>query len=177
MQTHERRLLRPSSLICTVVVVLGSCYVGEQPLSPPGAGTVDSRLNGDWRCVTSSEDRAPLLRITTMGTDRHDVRFAVPDEDEAQYFVHITRLDGVDIANVQEVRDGHPNDEWIYVRYALLREDVLDLRVVSHEQLSDVPSDEALNEIRARSANADLYEHLCVCVRTTSQASAVSNKR
>lgn len=167
MRTRVQRALIPSTLICTVIA-LGSCYIGDNPLSAPEPGSVDSRLNGEWRCVTSSEERAALLTISTIGADRHDIRFAVPGEDETRYVAHITRLDGIDIANVQEMRNGSPTDGWVYLKYALLRQDVLDLRVVSHEKMADVPSDEALDVIRTRSADPDLYEHFCVCVLTTS---------
>lgn len=167
MRTNPKRHAMTTVLICSGIA-LGGCYLGDSPLSASQPGSVDSRLNGEWRCIASSEESPVRLTITTGGADRHDIRLGVPGEYEDEYVAHITRLDEVDIANVQEMDDGLPTNEWVYLKYTLLGEDVLDLRIVSENAMAGVPSDEALDVIRSRSADPDLYEHFCTCVLTMS---------
>ena len=168
MRRAYRAKVVACALVCAAAAIIPGCYQGTEPLTAAASGSVDARLDGDWRCIRDDNDGLVTLSIRAHDTRRHDVRLRVPDEDDDRYIAHVSRVGETTIANVQELRDGQPAGKWVYVRYRLLREGVLDLSLVSEDKLKSAQDPRgALDEIRARAADEQLYENLLVCLRAT----------
>lgn len=137
MRRNDRARAIARVALCGATVLLPACYQGSEPLTPATPGSVDARLDGDWRCIRDDNDGTVGLSIRPRDASRHDVRLRAPGEEEDRYVAHVSRFGDTAIANVQELRDGQPAGQWVYVRYRFLREGVLDLSLVSDDSLKN----------------------------------------
>ena len=157
------RRVRLSSIGRTAVgaltALLPACYQGSQPLTPEVAGATDARLDGEWRCLRNDHDDVVRLSVRSSGSTRHEVTMRVPGEDPDRYVAHVSRLGEADIANVRELgEDGTAHGAWVYVRYRVPREGLLDLSLVDEKPLAQAKDEPAaLDEIRAHPADERLF--------------------
>ena len=151
-----------------VVACLG-CFTYDVPLDATPLLDVDPALIGTWRCLPaspdSSDDTVATIEVARK-TDRvYAVTFRAPGEDTDRYEAHASSVKGTTLLNVRELEK--KNQSWVFARYAFLRPDVLELRLVSDTLLKGVegPASVLREALEKHQADPALYSDFCLCVR------------
>lgn len=150
---------------------LWGCYESRFPLDKPGAGTIDPGLIGAWRCVQGEESENKPLLITVIPFDERQylVEIAVEGEKTLRYRAYRTVVKNKAFLNVQEIeaRIGPAVPMWVFARYTLLRQNILDVDIVRGGPFKGLdPSPSAVREVmESRLEDPELYQDFCVCTR------------
>ena len=165
----------PSPLPLVLVLLTAGCYTSDFPLAPGAEGPLDSGVLGMWRCVQSDPESpdAMTLNVTSVAAGRYRAEFSAPEETSAPYLLHPSRVGSTTILNVQEVKDGEPKGDWVFIRYWLFRDSILDINVLSEDALKGRGNSPAAlrDAIAASIDDPALYERYCTCVRVAKQRS------
>ena len=163
-----RALSQIAALVLAAVAAAG-CYESPVPLDAAAQVDLDPGVIGAWRCLgsnSSSTDGPANLTVRRV----QDRMFAVTLQEGSlppdRYEAHTSLVKGRPIVNLRDLSStrGKP---WMFVRYSLLRPNVLQIQVVSADSLKGVEaSAPALRKsIERLSGRASLYMDSCVCVR------------
>jgi hypothetical protein len=162
---HEWRWTRALATLLLAGSLAG-CYQSDSPIADAATAPLDARLPGQWRCVTDDSAETALLSITAVSPTRFDATLGAADEKPSRYQAHSARLDGVALANVQELEEDGTPRQWVLARYALLRPNVLEVSIASDDALKGPDTAGAPRERARRHLKAgDLFDQFCVCVR------------
>lgn len=166
----SHRLQRSSRALSLAVLLvsapLSACYESAAPIADTSSTPFDVRLPGQWRCVAEDAPDTSLLSISVVSPTQYDLVMGAADEQPSRYHAHSARLNGVPLANVQQLdEDGTPG-KWVLARYTLLRPAVLQLEIASDHALEG-PDEGGAPRARAlqRLKKGDLFDQFCVCVR------------
>ena len=160
------------ALILTgVVLPLCGCYESDFPIGSPGAGTLDMTILGTWRCVQGGEKENKLLLITAMPFDekQYYVGLDMEGEKPAHYRAFSAAVKGTTLLNLQELdsRTAAPKRKWIFIRYTLLKSNVLQVELVKGGAFKGIdPSPSAVQEVVEKNiARPEFYQEFCLCTR------------
>ncbi len=150
--------------------LLAGCYVSEFPLDPAPRVRTDEALFGTWRCLPLDDDadQEPATVSVTRGPEHvYAIVWREGDSAPQRYEAYASSSFGTTLLNVQVLEDSGKRGDWVFVRYALLRPNVLHLQVVAKEALEGVAKTrsavrEAIERLRDRPT---LYVDFCVCAR------------
>ena len=151
------------------IAALPACYESPVPLDPVPQADIDSGLIGAWRCLPPDPgpDAEPANLTVARSRDRvYEAVFTADDEDPDRYEVYASVVKGRQVLNVRDVgaTNGKP---WAFVQYALLRPDVLEIRIADDEAFKGVAATPAALRKRFEGMAGDprLFTGYCVCVR------------
>lgn len=165
----KRNRVIVTALICLFLPLWG-CYESRFPLGPPEAAT-ETRLIGNWRCVQGDEDNEKPFVLTIMSFDekQYYAGLAMEGEKTLHYRAFSTPVRGTTLLNVQEI-EAAPEPakrKWFFVRYRLLRDNILHVEIVREEPFKGIdPSPSAVREIlEGKIESPELYRDFCVCTK------------
>jgi hypothetical protein len=165
----------PAPWLLALSLLTAGCYTSDFPLTPAAEGPQNTDVLGTWRCVQSDLESpaAMTLKVSSAQGGHYRAEFSAPGETAAPYLAHPSRVGGVTILNVQEVKNGEPRGDWVFIRYWLLRGDILDINVLSDGALKGRgKSPAALRDAIAAAIDSPaLYERYCTCVRLAREGS------
>lgn len=169
----RRRL--PSRMSLLLALLTASCYTSDFPITPDAEGLLDTGVLGTWRCVQSDAESpdAVTLTVTSAEAARYRAEFSASGESAAPYLLHPSRVGRTTILNVQEVKDGKAKGDWVFIRYWLLRDSILDINVLREDALKGRGTSPAAlrDAIAAAIDSPALYERYCTCVRVAKERS------
>jgi len=166
----KRGLACYRALALMAVLVTSGCYESDVPIDPEPRIGVDPALVGAWRClpVDADVDEEPATMVVKSdGARQYGVTWREGNKDPERYRAYISTARVSGLLNVQWLKEGTTDKTWVFVRYSLLRPDVLYLQVVSKDAVDDVEkSPTALRRtIERLRKNPSLYVDFCACVR------------
>jgi hypothetical protein len=166
--TVTRRWLFGIPVLCALLLFPG-CYESEVALDILPQQSVDGAVIGSWRCLPldADADEEPAT-LTVKGGDRtYAVEWQEGTKAPDRYEAFPSSLGGVVLVNVQEIKANGEHGKWVYVRYTLLRANVLQLQVVSDQAMKGVPKSRAAirAEIEQGADRPALYQDFGVCAR------------
>jgi hypothetical protein len=152
-----------------------ACYEAASPLGPPGSGTLDVKVLGNWRCVAREASATAPVLLDVSSFDEHQYCVAASEEKEdsskeaSHYRAYGSTLNGATLLNVQELdrRKTAAERKWFFVRYSLLKPNVLYLEVVDDPLFKGVDGSPAsVRQVIERHLDDDrLLSDLYVCTR------------
>lgn len=149
-----------------VLPLLGCPYDAPFPLGSPADTPRDARLLGQWRCVAGWEEAPMLLTITPLEDRQYSLVMTSPGEESPVYRAWVSTLKGGSVLNVQHVKDGKPEQEWIFARYLVPTASSLVLDLAEDTLLKDLQQTPPLIQAAFEGADGDkIFEPFCVCTR------------
>jgi hypothetical protein len=153
-----------------VLLLLPGCYESEVALDPSPQVAVDAAVIGSWRCLPldGDLDEEPATLTVKSGSDRaYALEWREGTKAPDRYEAFASRVGASVLVNVQEIKTSGERGKWVYVRYTLLRPNVLQLQVVADDEMKGVErSRDAIRAaITARSERPALYQDFAVCAR------------
>lgn len=164
-----KRPLRAAALVLTLA--LWGCYESQFPLGPPEEGTIDRRLPGNWRCLQSGEgeNKPFLLSIIPFDGKQYYAGLLMEGEKPVHYRAFSASVKGMTLLNVQEINSETVSESrrWIFVRYSLLRPNVLLVEIVKDAPFKGIDASPlSVREVVERDIrNPELYQDFCTCVK------------
>lgn len=158
-------------ILVSVVLFLCGCYESDVPMGSPEAGALDMAILGTWRCVQGGEKENKLFLITAMPFDEKQYYVGLDTEGEkpAHYRAFSAAVKGTILLNLQELdpRTAAPERKWIFIRYTLLRSNVLQVELVRDELFKGRDrSPSAVREVVEKNiARPELYQEFCLCTK------------
>ena len=157
------------------------CYESASALGPPGSGTLDVKLLGNWRCVAREASATASVALGVSSFDEHQYCVSAASEEKgdsskeaSHYRAYSSTLNGATLLNVQELDAGKTTAErkWFFVRYSLLKPNVLYLEVVDEPLFKGVDdSPPSVRQVIERNLDNDqLFSDLYVCTRVAKEA-------
>ena len=166
---HER-VNRRTLAACLAALLSAGCY-STSPLDATPQVDLDAKLLGRWNCI-SADSNGPEVAVATFTTApdaKREYRLTWRErEDKTEtYRAFLSSVRGSTFLNIGEQNE-HPS--WAFVRYTLLRDDVLYVEVANHELFKDEGSDATPAAARATLEKAlksrpDAVGTFCACVR------------
>ena len=149
-----------------LALLLSGCpYESSEPLSPPGAASLDARLFGTWSCRLGEDEKAARVTILAFDAQQYVLLWEQPGETPALLRAHKSELGGLPFLNFQvpDPPERPAERTWSFARYTFEGER-LHVTAVTDDAF---PKGLALAELRAgieqRSADPALYEPLAEC--------------
>lgn len=169
MEMVMKNLSIAASVMLFLIMV--GCYESRFPLGPPEGGTIDPHLLGSWRCLQKEKESKPFVMTIIPFDERQYLAVLAPEgEKPAHYRAHSTGVKGTTILNIQEIDSTvfHDKRRWIFSRYTLLRQDILQLDIIQDDAFTGVePSPSSVLEVVERNIqNQVFYKDFCTCVRS-----------
>jgi hypothetical protein len=173
---HGRNAVKRNRIILGIVLMalfvpLWGCYESDFPLGPSAAGTIDPRLLGTWRCVQGEPGQNKLFLITAVRFDDKQYYIGVTMEGEKpiHYRAYSSSVKNTTLLNVQELKHKTepPDQKWFFVRYTLLRQNILQVEIVKDKPFKNIDSSaEAIKKVVDRMVERpELYQDYCVCTK------------
>jgi hypothetical protein len=170
--------LARSLLLWPPTIVCAACFDFPVPLSPPQDAVVDQRLLGVWRCVTDDPDGDKPMRLEFRRFDatQYEISAKAEGEETEAYRAHTSTIADRTFLNVREVDKIEEDGNWVYLKYDLLKDDVLDFEIVDPDQFKEKPqSSEAIRSALERDiGNPELLARLCLCLRVNEPTQALT---
>lgn len=154
-----------------VVLPLCGCYESDFPMGFPEAATLDMAILGTWRCVQGGEKENKLFLISVMPFDekQYFVGLDMEGEKPVHYRAFSAAVKGTTLLNLQELdsRTAAPERKWIFIRYTLLKSNVLQVELVKGEAFKGIdPSPSAVREVVEKNiARPEFYQEFCLCTK------------
>lgn len=144
---------------------LPACYESNVPIADRAA-SLDARLVGQWRCVAPQADDTVVFSIKQGSGADLDVEMIEAGKPPDRYRAQPAKLDGMPLANVQEIgEDGKPG-KWVLARYTLHRPNLLEMEIAQEKAFEGAPAGTSPREVARKHLKAgDLFEPFCACVR------------
>jgi hypothetical protein len=165
-----RAVTRGWALSVVAAVFISGCYESDVPLDPTPQIGIDLALLGTWRCLplgAGAEEKPATVVVTSDGPRQYGVTWREGEADPERYRAYLSSVRVPRLLNVQCLKEGKTEKTWEFIRYSLLRPDVLYLQVVSDDALKDTEkSPMALRRAVERlHKQPTLYVDFCACVR------------
>ena len=159
---------RATFLIGTILTG-GGCYESAFPLDAAPQTELDSRLMGGWRCMFAEPDSHSVfaMELKASGDRRYQATTMVAGGDLGRYEVYGSVVKGATLVNVRSLQAAADEKPWVYLRYELLKPNILSVRsvretVVAGAAQSAVAVRESLEQVRDE---RDAYEDAFICLR------------
>ena len=128
--------MRSSSQAFAAIVVsvcLGGC-IYEAPLESAATQPVDERFVGEWR---QAGDSANKLSIHVFDKTHYSIITSESGGPSKSYRVFTSTVEGLQLANVQYLAPGEPNDaKYAFFSYALEGDRVLVVRMINDKVIN-----------------------------------------
>jgi hypothetical protein len=171
-----KALLRP--IVWLAVAAFPACYESPVPLDAAPQADIDPGVVGAWRCLPPEPgptDEPANLTVTPSRDRVYEAVFTADGEDPDRYEAHASLVKGTRVVNVRDLSatNGKP---WAFATYALLRPDVLEIRIADDDAFKGVePMPAALRKrFESLAGDARLFSGYCVCVRQKKSGPASS---
>ena len=146
--------------------LLGCPYESPFPLGAPADTARDARLLGQWRCVSGSDEKAFLMTITPFEDRQYSVLMTLPGEEPFQTRAYVSTAKGGAVLNVQEVKNGKAEAEWMFARYVVPTRNSLVFELAEDELLKDSAKTAAALRAALEGPKRDaIFEPLYACAR------------
>lgn len=159
----------------SLAVAAAGCYESDYPLDAEPLIDLNPAVLGTWRCLPldGDADEVPVT-LTVTRSSRARLYDAVWKEDgdpPDRYEAYASVLQGTTLMNVRERDERGPTGKWTFLRYALMRPNVLHLQVVADKAMAGVAN--TATAVRAaveRERNAAaFYLDVAVCARAKTE--------
>ncbi|MEP7118691.1 MAG: hypothetical protein ABI880_13965 [Acidobacteriota bacterium] len=160
------------ALVVTAAVLSAGCYESDYPLDPEPLIDLNPAVLGVWRCLPLDADatEAPAtLTVTRASRARvYDALWKDDGDTPDRYEAYASVLQGTTLMNVRERDERGSTGSWTFLRYTLMRPNVLQLQVVADAGMTGVAK--TATAVRAaveRERNTpSFYTDVAVCART-----------
>jgi hypothetical protein len=147
------QLRTASSLIVASCLALSGCLSGfRHPLGPADEGFIEPELLGRWECASTEDSSPGIITILDFDGKQYLIQSELEKDEIGHFRAYTTRVEGVPFLNVRAIGP-KPDDEWIFLEYALVDVDHLIFRLVDPQPFEDVIDD-------GPSVSARLENHL-----------------
>lgn len=158
-------------VIAAVLCASAACYESDTPLDAVPLIDITPTVLGTWRCLPldgDADEPAITLTVRRSSQDRlYDALWQEPGKAPDRYEAYASVLQGTTLLNVRERDERGPTGKWTFLRYTLLRPNVLHLQVVAEAGMATVPRTAAA--VRAaveRDRNTPaFYSDVAACAR------------
>ncbi len=162
---------RHGVLVVSVAALTAGCYQSDYPLDSDPLIDLNPGLLGTWRClaIDGDADEAPVT-FTLARSSRARVYDAAWKEDgdpPDHYDAYASVIQGTTLMNVRQRDERGPTGTWTFLRFTLMRPNVMHLQVVADKAMAGVAN--TATAVRAaveRERNAAaFYLDVAVCAR------------
>jgi hypothetical protein len=165
----DRRIV--GVMLMALFVPLWGCYESDFPLGPSAAGRIDPKLVGSWRCVQgdAGQNKSFLITIVPFDEMQYCIDVTMEGEKPIHYRAYSSSVRNTTLLNVQELKPKTepPAQKWFFVRYTLLRQNILQVEIVKDKPFKGIDSSaEAIKKVIDRMVEKpELYQDYCVCAK------------
>jgi hypothetical protein len=146
--------------------LLGCPYESPVPLGSPADNPRDARLLGQWRCVSGSNDNALIMSLSPLEQSQYSITMRSPGEEPLEARGYVSKVKGGAVLNVQQMKDGKPQEGWSFARYLLPTRSSLVWDLAEDTLLKDVPKTaSALQAALEGPKSGEIFEPFCVCAK------------
>jgi hypothetical protein len=157
------------AFIIAMAAAGAGCYESSFPLDPEPQTDIDSRIAGGWRCMFAEPDshRVFAMELKSLGERRYQATTMVAGGDLGRYQVHASIVKGSPLVSVRSFQAEPGEKPWLFLRYDLLKPNVLIVRAIRDKWLEGVPdSAAAVRKALEQAPDADeIYEDAFICLR------------
>lgn len=162
-------MLKCTWLVLVAALAAAGCYESSFPLDAAPQADLDLRLVGGWRCMFAEPDSHSVfaMELKSSGDRRYQATTMVAGGDLGGYQVHASLVKGLPLVNVRSLQAEPDEKPWVFLRYELLKANVLSVRAVRKEWLQGVPNSAAAVRKTLEQAQdaGDAYEDAFVCLK------------
>jgi hypothetical protein len=130
-------ILRRSAAVLSLLLFSGCRdYDSLAPLGPPGAGLIDERLLGDWRCTAAEDDEPALLSFRQFDATQYALLAAddVAGREPSVFRAYSSTIAEATFLNVQELMEASLAERgYTFLQYVLDDDGSLELQGVAPE--------------------------------------------
>ena len=150
-------------------LALSAACFSPFPLDPSPQQPTDERLIGSWRCIPLSADEDDDATLTVRPGDDPEGRTYFLDwretgADPDSYEAFASLLWGGPVVNVRE--RGDAQGKWTFLRYSLLRDNVLHVQGADHKIFEpEAPASSAQARALLERVGERAFEDFALCVR------------
>lgn len=158
--------------VAAMLLASAGCYESETPLDPMPLIDITPAVLGTWRCLPldgDADEPAVTLTVKRGSQDRYyDALWQESDKAPDRYEAYASVLQGTTILNVRERDERGATGKWTFLRYTLLRPNVLHLQVVADAGMAGVPRTAAAVRVAVeRERNTpSFYTDVAACARS-----------
>jgi hypothetical protein len=133
---------RATSLVIVASCVISSgCLSGfSHPLGPADEGFIEPQLLGRWECISADDSSPGPMTILDFDGKQYYIQLESEKDEPGRFRAYATRVEEVPFLNVRAIGP-KPDDEWIFLEYALVDDDHLTFRYVDPQPFEDVIDD------------------------------------
>ena len=166
---------RRGVVVAALALGTAGCYESDYPLDPEPLIDLNPAVLGTWRCLPLDapvDEAAAVLTVTRSSRARlYDATWQEEGSTPDRYEAYASVLQGTTLLNVRERDERGATGKWTFLRYTLLRPNVLHLQVVADSGMRGVAS--TATAVRAaveRERNsAGFYTDVAVCARAKAE--------
>jgi hypothetical protein len=148
------------------VPLLGCPYESGFPLGAPADTPREARLLGAWRCVSAFDEKSFRMTIAPFEERQYSIVMTQADEEPYETRAWVSSAKGGAILNAQEIKEGKPQPEWIFARFALPTRSSLVIDIAEDALLKDLERTPPVLRTAIEGPRADeIFEPYCACVR------------
>lgn len=158
--------MRPRSLAALLpsVLLLGCPHDSATPLADFSDVSLDDRLVGSWRCVSSDGEEPAMLSFSRVGPAELQATLSDDDEDASRFRLRSAKAGSTQLVNVEALQK---TDKafWSLARLTLHRAGILQVELAREEPFKEASTAGPREVIDRSLERGDLFEDLCVCTR------------
>ena len=166
---------RHGVLVVSLAILAAGCYESDYPLDSEPLIDLNPAVLGTWRCLPLDGDADELpVTLTLTRSSRARLYEAVWEESgdrPERYEAYASVLQGTTLMNVRERDERGPIGKYTFLRYTLMRPNVMHLQVVADKAMAGVAN--TATAVRAaveRERNAAAsYADVAVCARAKTE--------
>lgn len=155
------------SLLVFGFAPMAGCY-SDFPLDASPQLQLDQRLLGMWRCIPMGADETESATVTvdadSVQARSYVLNWQETGKDPESYQAFVSSVSGKTVLNVRE--RGKADGQWAFLRYALLRPNLVHLELVNYELFEGAESSHAAARAALKRGGTDDFDEFAVCVRT-----------
>ncbi len=163
---------RRGVVVAALALGAAGCYESDYPLDPEPLIDLNPAVLGTWRCLPldGEPDEDPITLTVGRSSGRPRVYDVVWKEDGVtpdRYDAYASVLQGTTLMNVRGRDERGATGKWTFMRYTLLRPNVLHLQVVADTGMAGVAKTAtAVRGAVERERNSPaFYTDVTVCAR------------
>ena len=161
-------------LTCTACLIIASatcaaCYESSFPLDSEPQAELDSRILGGWRCMFAEPESHSVfaLELKATGNRRYQATTMVAGGDLGRYEVYASTVNGAPVVNVRSLQASPDEKPWLFLRYELLKPNLLSVRSVRETAFAGVTDSaaELRKSLEQSKDEHDTDEDAFVCLK------------
>ena len=159
------------AIVATVAALASGCYESDFPLDAEPLIDLNPAVLGTWRCLPldgDADDTPATLTVSRSSRPRvYDAVWKDEGDTPDRYEAYASVLQGVTLMNVRERDERGPTGKWTFLRYTLMRQNVLQLQVVADAGMTGVAKTAATirTAVERERNTASFYTDVAVCAR------------